>query len=170
MPSFKVWYLNLYDSFFTSIAEEEQGVFEGTDAKGGKFLAFDSTLVTEELCTNLCSEMPKCTSLTFRGLAEEDKHGKTKPGQCRFKNGRTRKNLLADKPGRISFFKNEDGSYEKFIDQGIGQGKFLAFDSQDATEEACAKLCKEMPRCVGSTLWVTAEGSTEAPQCRFSTA
>ena len=158
--------------FFAAIAVEDQEVFEGTDANGGNFFAFDSTQVTEELCTNLCSEMPKCTSLTFRGLAEEDKHGKTKPGQCRFKNGVTRKNLMTGKQGRISFFKNEDGTYEKFIDQGIGHGEFLKFDSKDATEKACKELCKEMPRCVESTLWVGAEGGTteEAPQCRFSTA
>ena len=114
--------------------------------------------------------MPKCTSLTFRTVAEDnpDKGGSTQAGQCRFKNGVTRKNLF-DKPGRISFFKNEDGSYEKFIDQGIGHGEFLKFDSKDATEKACKELCKEMPRCVESTLWVAAEGSTEAPQCRFST-
>ena len=76
---------------------------------------------------------------------------------------------MTNKPGRISFFKNEDGSYEKFIDQGIGHGEFLYFNSQDVTEKACKKLCKEMPGCVESTLWVAADGSTEAPQCRFST-
>ena len=111
--------------------------------------------------------MPKCTSLTYRGLAETDKWGTTKPGQCRFKNGVTRKNLMPGKLGRISFFKNEDGSYEKFIDQGIGKGEFLLFDSKDATEKACKELCAAMPKCVESTLWVPPKGSTDHPQCRF---
>ena len=149
------------------------GLFEVTRGIGkASFFGFDSTKVNEHVCAQICGEMPKCTSLTFRGLAEEDKHGKTKPGQCRFKNGVTRKNLMTGKQGRISFFKNEDGTYEKFIDQGIGHGEFLKFDSKDATEKACKELCKEMPRCVESTLWVGAEGGTteEAPQCRFSTA
>jgi len=87
-------------------------------------------------------------------------------GQCRFKNGVTRESLF-DQDTRISFFKNEDGSYEKFIDQGIGHGEFLKFNSQNADEEACKGLCNNMPRCRWAKLWVAAGGSTEAPQCRF---
>jgi hypothetical protein len=76
---------------------------------------------------------------------------------------------MANKLGRISFFKNEDGSYEKFVDQGIGHGEFLLFDSKEATAAACAELCAAMPRCVKSTLHVAAKGSTIVSQCRFNT-
>ena len=145
------------------------GLFEVKGAVGKpSFFGFDTTKVNEEVCTQICSEMPKCTSLTFRSVAEEGKWGPTQAGQCRFKTGRTRENLF-EQETRISFFKNEGGSYEKFIDQGIDQGEFLKFNSQNADKEACKKLCKDMPRCRWAELGFAAEGNTEAPQCRFIT-
>ena len=45
--------------------------FLGMGIQRGEFLSFDPTEVNEEVCTGLCSEMPRCVALTFRTEAEK---------------------------------------------------------------------------------------------------
>lgn len=136
--------------------------FPGMGIAYGEFLSFDPTAVNEEVCTGLCSEMPRCVGLTFRTEAEKG----TEALQCRFKEGVNEKKLF-DKPTRISFLKVEEGGYDKFVDKGINGGEFISFAPSEVNEATCASLCSEMPKCVAFTFRIGEEGGTEASQCRF---
>lgn len=51
--------------------------------------------------------------------------------------------------------------------EGRGKVQYLMIDPTSFTEEKCAILCGEMPRCSGFTFRIDAENKTLAGQCRF---